>query len=196
MPSIDAITQDLNNGSIVGIGAKPAPLPTTCNISVISAPCKIQNYSAMMKASLSGTNRLTCADAVGFDFNGSYLHFKDGASTIANMDVNRRIVASGNFSGCMYKIYRERTGGFKCAHIARPAGLGADSLVQLMDIYAGQLGWTTIRAVPTAGLIGVNGCAEVFIVSYLITNVRVETVRVQINNMGLAVARDLYVDAL
>ena len=35
------------------------------------------------------------------DFNGSYLHYDAAWSTIANMDGNRRIVASGNFSGCI-----------------------------------------------------------------------------------------------
>lgn len=196
MPSIASITQDLNNRSIVGMAAKPAPLPGSANINVISAPCKIENFSVLMKATLTGSNRLSCAEAVGLDFNGNYLHFKDNCSTIANMDVNRRLVVSGNFSGCMYKIYNTGNGAFKCAHIARPAGAGANSLVQLMDIYAGQQHWPTVRAVPTAGLIGVNNCAEVIIVSYLITNKRIETVRLQVNNQGLTVAVDLWVDAL
>ena len=196
MPSIDTIVQDINSGTIVGVGAKPPPNIANSTTSVISAPHKIKYFSELMKATISPTNRLACDPAQGLDFNGNYLHYADGFSTIANMDVNRRLVVSGNFSGCMYKIFDAGQGAFKCAHIARPGGANSDSLVQLIDIYAGQYGWTPIRSIPTVGLIGTNGCKEVIVLSRLITNTRIETARLQVNNQGLIVAKDVWADDL
>ena len=129
------------------------------------------------------------------DFNGSYLHYDAAWSTIANMDVNRRIIVSGNFSGCMFKVYQVSPGVFKCAHISRP-GTNSDQLVTSMAAYATAQGWTEVRAVPTAGLIGSDGCTGVVCVSYLITNVRIETIRLQINSLGLIVGKTMWVDAV
>ena len=154
MPSIQTLVADLDNGSVTGIGLKPDSNQT--NIAkTISDTCRVKYKFVHMKASISGTNRLSCQsarDSVNFD--GSYIHFQDAWSTVGNMDINRTIVASGNFSGCAYKIYRSAPGAFKCVHIARPGGTGADALVVLMDNYARQVGWTLIRSVSTAGLIG------------------------------------------
>lgn len=150
-----------------------------------------------MNASISATNRLSCQSAANsLNFNGSYIHFEDAWSTVGNMDVNRRIVASGNFSGCAYKIYRSGPAAFKCVHIARPGGVGANALVNLMDSYARQSGWVEIRSVSTMGLIGVNGCTEVFVVSQLFIYQRIDTIRLAINSQGLIVGHDLYSDVV
>jgi hypothetical protein len=194
MPSIQTLVADLNNGSIVGIGAKPMSNETNLS-NTLSDTCRVKNLFVHMKASISATNRLACAGAAAsHDFNGSYIHFQDDWSTVGTMDINRKIVASGNFSGCAYKIYRSAAAVYKCVHIARPSGAGADALVNLMASYAQQQGWVELQHVTThGGLInGPNGCKEIFIVSQLFPNQRIDTVRLQINNQGLIVGRDLY----
>jgi hypothetical protein len=104
------------------------------------------------------------------------------------------MVASGNFSGCAYKVYRCDDGSYRCAHIARPGGGGsADALVGLMDNYASQKGWRSIQSVTTAGLVNVNGCSEVFIVSQLLNN-RIDTIRLELSNQGLTLRRTLFSD--
>jgi hypothetical protein len=197
MPTIATLASDLINRAVAGIGAKPAPAHEGLGITV-SAACRIQYYQEDVLLSFSAANRLNCAASDRLNFNGIYLHFKDKWSTIADMDVNQRIVVSGNFSGCVFKIYRAGAGAglFKCAHVARPSGPGQDSGVQLMDIYAGQQHWPMIRAVPTDGLIGHNGCSEVVLVACLTTNVQIDTVRLQVNNLGLIVAVDSWRDAV
>ena len=86
-------------------------------------------------------------------------------------------------------------GVFKCAHISRP-GTNSDRLVGLMAAYATSQGWTEIRAVPTVGLIGNNGCTGIICASYLITNVRIETIRLEINSVGLIVGKTRWIDAV
>ena len=193
MPSIQTLVADLQNRTIVGIGAKP-PSNVTNLESEISQTCRVRYAFVHMNATISQGNRLSCAEAqVSANFNGSYLHFMDGWSTVANMDTNRRIVASGNFSGCAYKVYRsDQPATFKCAHIARPGGAGSDALVNLMAGYAGQKKWTELQSISTAGHIGVNGCAEVFVVSQLFWNQRIDTVVLDIDNRGLTVGSTLH----
>ncbi len=194
MPSIQNLVADLNNGSIAGVGASPSSDDENL-FRAISAPQKVKYSFVHMKASLNG-NRLSMASALrSIDFNGSYLHYDAAWSTIANMDVNRRIIVSGNFSGCMFKVYKVSPGVFKCAHISRP-GTDSDKLVGMMAAYANSEGWTEIRAVPTVGLIGNNGCSGIICVSYLITNVRIETIRLEINSLGMIVGKTMWIDAV
>ena len=195
MPSIQNLVADLNNGSIVGVGASPSS-DLENNFRVISDTHKVKYSFVHMKASISGTNKLIMAAAMmSIDFNGSYLHYDAAWSTIANMDVNRRIIASGNFSGCMFKVFKASAGAFKCAHISRP-GTDADRLVGLMDNYAASQGWTEVRAVPTVGLIGTNGCTGIICVSYLITNGQIQTIRLQVNSLGIIVGKTMWTDAV
>jgi len=195
MPSIQNLVADLNNGSIVGVGASPSSDDENM-FRAISAPHQVKYSFVHMKATISGTNKLTMASALSsIDFNGSYLHYDAAWSTIANMDVNRRIIVSGNFSGCMFKVFKVSPGVFKCAHISRP-GQDSDRLVGLMDAYAASEGWTEVRAVPTVGLIGNNGCSGVICVSYLITNVRIETIRLEISAHGMIVGKTMWIDAV
>jgi len=192
MPSVQTLVADLNAvGRIAGIGAKPNSSVTTSETE-ISGTCRVKNKFVNMKASLSETNRLSCQEAVSSPFNGTYIHFEDDWSTIGDMDINHTLAASGNFSGCTYKIFQSAPAVYKCAHIARPGGRDADALVNLMDNYAKQKGWTEIQSVPTVGLIGVNGCTEVFVVSQLFHNQRIDTIRLAINSQGLIVGRTLY----
>lgn len=189
MPSIQTLVADLNNGSILGVGAKPDAAVTNLE-SVISDALKVKHKFVHMNATISGASRLSCAAAAtSISFNGSYVHFEDGWSTIGNMDINRLIVASGNFSGCTYKIYRSAPGVFKCVHIARPGGVNANALVTSMATYAGQVGWTELVAIPTVGFIGNNGCTELYVVSQLFYNQRIDSILLQINSQGLIVGR-------
>lgn len=190
MPSIQTLVADLNNGSITGLTAKPASDETNVD-SVLSGTCRVKNSFVHMIASISGTGRLNCQAAKKSpNFNGGYVHFEDDWSTVGTLDVNRRLLISGNFSGCLYKIYRSGVGVFKGVHIARPAGVGADALVTLMSDYARQNQWVEIQSVPTVGHIPVGG--EVMIVSQLFVGDRIDTIRLQINNQGLFVGRTLF----
>ena len=116
-------------------------------------------------------------------FNGGYIHFEDGWGTAGTMDINRRIIASANFSGCAYKIYRTAPATYKCVHIARPSGVNADALVASVAAHATANGWTELQAVTTAGLI-TGTTKEIFIVSQLFLNTRIDTVRLKINNQA------------
>jgi hypothetical protein len=190
MSSIQNLVADLKSGSIEGIGAKPNSDVTNLE-TVISVDCRVKHKFVHMKASLE-SNRLSCQEAAASAlFNGTYIHYEDDWSTIGNMDINRMLAASGNFSGCAYKIYRSAPAVYKCAHISRPAKKG-DALVKLMDQYAKQSGWTEIQSVETAGLIGVNGCTEVFLVSQLFNNQRMDTIRLAVNSRGVIVGRTSY----
>jgi hypothetical protein len=190
MPSIQTLVADLNNGSIPGIGGKPASNATNVE-SVLSGTCRVKNSFVHVIASLSGAGKLSCqAAATSPNFNAGYVHFEDDWSTVGTLDVNRRLLISGNFSGCLYKIYRSGVGVFKGVHIARPAGVGANALIQLMADYALQNQWVEIQAVPTVGQIPVGG--EVMIVSQMFVGDRIDTIRLQINNQGLIVGRTLF----
>jgi hypothetical protein len=157
MPSIQNLVADLNNGSIVGVGGSPSSDQENLFRAISGTNCVKYSF-VHMKASVSDANTLRMASAYSsLDFNGSYLHYDAAWTTIANMDVNRRIVASGNFSGCLFKVYKVSAGVFKCAHISRP-GTDSDRLVGLMDSYAKSEKWTEVRSVPTVGLIGHRVC--------------------------------------
>ena len=195
MPSIQTLVADLNNGSIVGVAAAPDSADENM-FRTISAPHAVKYSFVHMKATITAGNRLNMVSALrSIDFNGAYLHYDAAFSTIANMDVNRRIVVSGNFSGCMFKVYRVSPGVFRCAHISRP-GVNPDSLLNQMAAYAANEGWTEVRAVPTAGLIHHNGCTGLICVSYLITNVQIQTIRLEISATGLIVGRTMWIDAV
>lgn len=198
MPSIATLVADLNNGSIVGVGAMPDSNVTSMD-KTISDTCRVKYNFVHMNASISGTNRLNCAGAAtSMGFNGSYLFFQDEWSTVANMDINRTIVVSGKFSGCKWKVFKTGTPGeLKCAHIARPGGVGSDALVSLItDGYGVQNKWTQVQELATAGHVGVNGCVEVFVVSQLFPGQRVDSIAIDINNQGLIVGRNFASSAI
>jgi hypothetical protein len=46
------------------------------------------------------------------------------------------------------------------------------------------------------GLIGQNGCTGIVCVSYLITNVRIETIRLQVSSNGAIVGKTMWTDAV
>jgi hypothetical protein len=190
MPSIQTLVADLNSGAVTGLAAKPASDETNVD-TTLSGTCRVKNSFVHIIASLTGTGRLHCQAAkTSLNFNGGYVHFEDDWSTVGTLDVNRRLLISGNFSGCLYKIYRSAPGVFKGVHIARPAGTGANALVQLMTDYARQNQWTEIQAVPTVGFIPAQG--EVMIVSQLFVGDRIDTIRLQLNNQGLIVGKTLF----
>jgi hypothetical protein len=191
VPSIATIVADLNGGAVPGIGAKPDSGSTT-STAVISGTCRVKELHVNMTAAFSGTGRLSCTAAgIGGAYNGCYVHFQDDWSTVGTMDLNHLVVASGNFSGCAYHIYKSAPTTYKCVHIARPGGVGANALVNLMDNYAQQKGWTRLQTVSTVGVIGVGGASEVFVVSQLFHNNRIDTIRLAINNQDLIVGRQL-----
>lgn len=193
MPSIANLINDLADASIVGIGAKP-PSNEESKFGTVSSECRIEYSSVHMKAEITPSNRLSCQSALNSpDFNGNYLHFKDGTITIAEMDEKHPIVASGNFSGCTYKVFKTGDGtalkaGDKiiCAHIARPSGPDANELVALMDKYAKQNKWIQLQEIKTAGYIEVNNCSELFIVSRL-KDENIESIMLKLDRTGSSI---------
>jgi hypothetical protein len=169
------------------------PDSNTTNLDkTISDTCRVKYRFVHMNASISGTNRLTCVGAASSPvFNGSYLFFEDDWSTVANMDMNRKVVVSGKFSGCRWRVFRsQEMGVFKCTHIARPGGVGSDALVSLItDGYGVQNQWALVHELSTAGRVGVNGCVEVFVVSQLFPGQRIDSIAIDVNNQGLVVGR-------
>ena len=203
MPSIATIIADLMNDGVTGIGAKPPSNDENVH-SKISDANRIKHSAVHIKASISPTNRLTMASAMmSLDFNGNYVHFADGWATAGTMDINRTLVISGNFSGCLWRIYRVPPDGaaagaasdvFKCIHIARPGGAQSDAVVALVTAHATAAGWTLMQEVPSVGFIPPQG--EVMMVSRMTHNRTIETVRLQISNMGVITGKTKFTAAL
>ena len=195
-PSIQTLIADLQNfagGGIVGIGMAP-PSHSSNLDKPISETCRVKYNFVHANATISGGGRLTFADAGSSPiFNASYLHYQDDWSTVANMDVNRRIVGSGNFSGCMWKVFRsDQAGLYKCVHIARPGGGGTDALVSLITQgYAPQGKWTEVQSISTAGHVNVGNCTQVFVVSQLSTN-SIDTVVLDLDRQNQTIAAALH----
>lgn len=193
--SIHEIITQINDGSIRGIGSKPDSLSTNRHSS-LSETRRLKYSFVHTNATVNTASaRLSFIDAKNsINFNSGYIHFQDDWTTCGTLDVNRRLVASGNFSGCTYKVFASGSGAFTCMHIARPSGVGANALVTLADDYATQMKWTLVREVKTTGHIGVNGCTEIFLISYLSPNRQIRTERIDLNNQGLIVDKELFVD--
>ena len=189
MPSIQTLVSDLNNGSVTAIGAKP-PSNETNRSSVVDEDSHIKYRSVHMNATISDTNRLSFNSAVdSTTFNGNYLHYQDDQSTLAILDINRPLVASGNFSGCAYKVFRDTSGDHPvllCAHIARPSSPNSDRLVNLIDAYAGNNSWEELQSIGTMGHIGSNNCTEVILVTQLLS-VSIDTILLEVSNTGAIV---------
>jgi len=192
MPSMNTLVADLNSGAITGVAAKPDSNSTTGS-ATLSGTHLIKYLYTDMAGALTASNRLTCPEGAGGNINGRYLHFQDSHATIAKLSVSHPIVASGNFSGCAYKVFKQG-GDIICAHIARPGGAGSDSNVNLVDDYARQKGWTELQHITTVGNIGTNGCSEVWVVSQLIGN-RVDSIRLNVNSQGVVVGKGAIVSA-
>jgi hypothetical protein len=187
MPSIATVVADLAAGSVIGLGALPGNNIAIGRDVALSLSHAIKYRYANMEATISASNRLTCTVAKSVNINGVYLYFEDNWATITKMDGLRPLVVSDKFSGCAFKVYRGG-GAFVAAHIARPSGSSADANVTLMDDYARQKGWTEVQHVPSTGVVGSHGATTVAIVSQLLGN-QLDTVRLGLNGMGVAVAR-------
>ena len=200
MPSVQTLVADIVAGNVVGIGAKP-PASDFNNQSLISGTCRIQHKFVHTKITFTAGNRVSFNSAESdIAFHGSYVHFNSDMSIAGNMDHNRPIAVSGNFSGCMWKVYRiQNSMSFKCIHIPREAGRGADAFVNLCENYATQNNWTEIRSVGTnEEAMGrpFNHGDEILFVSQLFPNARIDTVRIRVNSQGIITQTDNWSDIL
>lgn len=187
MPSINTVVADFQNGSLTGIGAMPEMNGQRTD-KVISDTCRVKYKFVHMIASLNGTT-LSCVEAAAsISFNGSYLFFEDDWSTVANMDVHRLLVVSGKFSGCMWKVFRTQQHQYKCVHIARSGGPGANALVNLVtNGTAVNNQWVEVQSMQTGHLIG-GGANEVVVVSqYFPAHQRIDSIALALNNNGQVV---------
>jgi hypothetical protein len=191
MPSIATLVADLDSGSIVGLGQMPDTSWTTVESEKrISDTCRVRNMYADVTLSISGTNRLTFAQATPGGGNGTYLYFCDDWATVTTLDQNHPVAVSGNFSGCLWKVFRTPTNNvFKCSHISRPGGIDNNAIVSLItNGYGVTHRWTTVHEVPSLGYIGVNGCTGVVMASQLLSN-RIDSIALGINGMGQIVTK-------
>jgi len=188
MPSIATLVDDFHAGTVTGVGGMPDS--STAVENEISGTCRVKYKYSDAAATLSGTNRLSCAAAAnGAQVNGRYLFFQDDWTTAADMDATHTIVVSGKFSGCMWKVFRAGVGLYKCVHIARPGGAGSDALVNLISQgTAVQHKWVEVQSIPTTGMIQPGVTNEVFLVSqYHPAASRIKTVAIAVNSQGLVV---------
>ncbi|MFP4305577.1 MAG: hypothetical protein ACLFQF_11930 [Rhodosalinus sp.] len=190
MPSLNMLVRDLNAGTVVGLGALPPHNSTTGKNSALSLGHAVKYRYANCEASISVTGRLSLRMADSITINSTYVFFEDNWTTISRFDLLRPLIVSDKFSGCAWKIFHAGS-FFVGAHIARPGGASADANVHLMDDYAAQKGWTEIQHVPSRGVIGTGGATTVAMVTQLLGN-RIDTVRLGLNGMGVAVVRDRF----
>ncbi len=199
MPLSRIIVSDLYQNRVRGFGAKPdqggaardVVLPGMSHIKEFYDPVTI-SVTANVPA------RLSCVPAPLATANGMYLHYDADYSTVVSLTRPQRVVASGNYSGCLYSVYYAGGGVFKCVHTSRPlnetTNLGDEKYVKALREYAIiQMNWILIQEIPTRGLHGVGGCESVgFVtrVSYNINPVVVRTVRLAYDSNGLSVQRD------
>lgn len=190
MPSLNTVVADLNAGTVIGLGALPPNNPAAGKETALSIGHAVKYRYANCAASISGTGRLSLTMADSVTINSTYVFFDDNWATISKFDNLRPLIVSDKFSGCAWKIFR--AGGFFVgAHIARPAGASVDANVDLLDDYAAQKGWTEIQHVSSGGVIGTGGATTVAMVTQLLGN-RIDTVRLGLNGMGVAVVRDRF----
>ncbi len=186
MPSIATIVADLDAGTVLGLGALPANDVLTPTDSVLSAGHAIKYRYTNVRATITPSNRLACTVADSININGAFLYFQDNWSTITRMDILRPLVVSDKFSGCAFKVYRGG-GAFFAAHIARPGGPSADANVTLMADYARQKGWTEVQHISSSGIVG--GAVNTVAIVSQIRGAQIDTIRLGLNAMGVAVVK-------
>lgn len=161
---------------------------------VLNQASRVQKYATPVTLS-ADTDRFRVVRGARNDTNAYYLGFVDGMSTIATLTRHHRIVVGGGYSGCLYSVYHDGRGSYKCVHTARPGGANADTYVGLLRAYAATNGWTLVHEIPTVtdavSGVGINGCRTTFLatrVSYTI-NPRpvVRTVRLRQDSQGNSV---------
>jgi hypothetical protein len=132
--------------------------------------------------------------------NGFHLAFDEDWSTVATLTRQHRIVVGGGYSGCLYSVYHDGHGNYKCVHTARPAGVRSDAFVVGIRTYARDRRWTLVHEVPTVADgtsgAGIGGCVTTFLatrVSYTTAPTPiVRTVRLRQDAQGRSVHQDRF----
>jgi hypothetical protein len=203
MPTIRTVVSDLYHNRVRGVGGGFAALGRMSEreFGTVSAAHHVERKASPARFSFgmnSSFSLVIDVDAADYPAaNGFVLFFEEALSTVATLTRAHRIVGGGGYSGCLYSVYRTPTGDFKCVHTARPGTANANTYVNELQQYAALQHWVLIRAIPTAGLAGNNGCVTTFFltrVSYNVNPVVVRTVRLQLNANGLSVGRDRWND--
>lgn len=193
MPTIRTIINDLYNNHSMGIGRKCDT--SNAKEALLSDEYYVKKRRCPVTVSFGDApNFRVNSDPVAHNAaNGFYLYYRDRWSTVATITRARRIVLGGDYSGCLYSVYKAGRGVFKCIHTYRSSQDG-DYYVDKLRTYAANQGWTLVHEVPTVGAIGVGGCTSTFIVTRVSYTVKpnpiVRTIRLRLNNQGLSVARD------
>jgi hypothetical protein len=199
MPSVHSLVADIVSGTVIGIGAKPSGDDFNSN-STLSDTCRVKHNFVHTKIGFGGGNRVSFHSAeTDINFDGSYVHFSADWNFVGNMDQNRPIAVSGNFSGCMWKVYHIEGSTFKAVHIPRAGGKESEAFVKLCETYAKQSKWTEIRSVGSNSQAmggALNHGEEILMISQLFLNARLETVRIKVDSQGLIIQKDNWTDLL
>jgi hypothetical protein len=205
MPTLRTIITDLHNRTAMGIGMtcqgggeQSATLSDGHFVTELATPVTVSFGAAP-------NYRVTFTAGARNATNGYYLFYQDGWSTVATLTRVHRIGASGDFAGCLYSVYHDGTGRYKCVHTSRPSGSKSETYVKHLRKYAADQGWTLVHEIPTTGGLptkrffgrnrpGVPGCQGTFIVTRVSYTVApkpiVRTIRLRLNNQNLSVAQD------
>jgi hypothetical protein len=208
MPQLQSIVRDLCVNRSAGIGRRPhGNFEIAQESRTLNEFCRVRQAASAARFSYGDVpdNRLNVdlADNIMdlapnlFEYrtaNGFYLYYIEGWSTVATLSRARFTVAAPDFSGCLYSVYNAGNGEYVCVHTSRPNNEYREAFVTGIRSYAGRMRWKLLYELPTAGLIGKNGCTSVCFVSQVDYTVEPEpvvwTARLQLDQRGLSVARD------
>lgn len=171
---------------ITGIPRMPIPgntLPGHSNIFYFDIPVYVTTMG----------RRLMFQDASNGGANGSYLYGQDGMIALTELNAERLTVASGGYSGCLFRVVRTRSGTFICMHIYNPGQ--NPQLLADADRYVTAQGYTEIATLPSAGRINGGGFGQrrvdaVWFICELASNDRVAISRLLTDSTGGVVSQD------
>ena len=130
---------------------------------------------------------LSCQDASSGGANGSHLWGQDDEITIVDLNEERRTVVSGNYSGCLFKVFKTTPGHFVCMHIYNPGQ--NTGLLQISDRYIQAQNGTEIATIGSAGLVG-GGINSVWFICEMVSPDRVAISRMQVDTLGHVVRQN------
>ena len=164
------IIQDLKAKRITKFAMKgtTSVTPTVINVpqqkKIYYRYCEIE-ISTSRNSGNTNTFQLVCQATSENKGNGRYIGFKDKGALMAPMDDKHKYLVSGNFSGCVFKLFQTADGDIIGAHIARPKGEESEATVKRTADFAALNKWTEILAVPTRGMVDGRRVTDVFVIA-------------------------------
>ncbi len=203
MPDMGKLISNLHHRRIGGLGDRCGG-GNAMQEAVISEPHRLIFGYSPISTELGTTvpPRLNCRYNNAPGANGKYIHYAEGWSYAADLDRNARTVASGDYLGCQYSVFKLPGGVYRCVHTSRPLNpdtdRGDDTYVVMLATYARRRDWQVVHTFHTAGLRAISGCSGVFTVtrvSYtVVPEPVVRTVRLELDGMGRIIRSTRFTD--